>query len=238
MRLLPLPEERDMELHTKLTLLEHMVAIYDDFVSEFDLACEKYCAHCCTANVTMTTLEGYWILSHLEKSGQTNYLETIARGAHAERFVPQVSINRMADICAQDGDPPEEQLNPEAGPCPVLAEDACPLYPVRPFGCRCMVSARNCGKTGFADMDPFILTVNDVFLQHLEHIDAQGYTGNFADVMQYLSSDDNRQNYAAGQLGRPPAGLVANQPVFVLMIPPEHRERVQPLLKQIRSIQV
>ena len=178
------------------------------------------------------------IVAHLEKSGQTNYLETIANCAHAERFVPRVSINRMADICARDGDPPEEPLNPEAGPCPVLAEDACPLYAVRPFGCRCMVSARNCGKTGFADMDPFILTVNDVFLQHLEHIDAQGYTGNFTDVMQFLSSDDNRQSYAAGQLSRPPAGLVANQPVFVLMIPPEHRERVQPILKQIRSIQV
>ena len=87
-------------------------------------------------------------------------------------------------------------------------------------------------------MDPFILTVNDVFLQHLEHIDAQGYTGNFADVMQFLASDGNRQGYAAGRLGQPPQGLVANQPVFVLMIPPEHRERVQPILEQIRSIHV
>ncbi|MFO7661604.1 MAG: hypothetical protein R6X18_03315, partial [Chloroflexota bacterium] len=67
---------------------------------------------------------------------------------------------------------------------------------------------------------------------------AQGYTGNFADVMQYLESDDNRKQYATGQLGPPPDGLVANQPVFVLMIPPEHRERIQPLLGQIRGIQV
>jgi hypothetical protein len=87
-------------------------------------------------------------------------------------------------------------------------------------------------------MDPFILTVNDVFLQHLEHIDAQGYTGNFADVMQFIESGENRQNYAAGQLKAAPDGLVANQPVFVLMIPPEHRERIQPVLTQIRSIQV
>lgn len=227
-----------MELNAKLTLLEHMVDIYDGFVGEFDLACEKYCAHCCTANVTMTTLEGYRIISHLQKTGETQYLETIARQSHPDRFSPQVSINRMADICARDDDPPEEELNPEAGPCPILAKDACPLYAVRPFGCRGMVSARNCGQTGFADMDPFILTVNDVFLQYLEHVDAQGYTGNFADVMQFLDSDENRQNYAAGQLGAPPARLVANQPVFVLMIPPEHRERVQPLLTQIRSIQV
>ena len=227
-----------MELNAKLTILERMVEIYDRFVGEFDLACEKYCAHCCTANVTMTTLEGYRILNHLEKTGETHYLETIGRQAHPDRFLPRISINRMADICARDGDPPDEHLNPDAGPCPVLTDASCPLYPVRPFGCRCMVSAGNCGRTGFADMDPFILTVNDVFLQHLEHIDAQGFTGNFVDVMQFLESDENRQNYAAGRLGAAPDGLVANQPVFVLMIPPEHRERIQSVLKQIRSIQM
>jgi hypothetical protein len=227
-----------MELNAKLTILERMVEIYDRFVGEFDLACEKYCAHCCTANVTMTTLEGYRILNHLEKTGETHYLETIGRQAHPDRFLPRISINRMADICARDGDPPDEHLNPDAGPCPVLTDASCPLYPVRPFGCRCMVSARNCSRTGFADMDPFILTVNDVFLQHLEHIDAKGFTGNFVDVMQFLESDENRQNYAAGRLGAAPDGLVANQPVFVLMIPPEHRERIQSVLKQIRSIQM
>jgi hypothetical protein len=215
-----------------------MVGIYDRFVGEFDLTCKKYCAHCCTANVTMTTLEGYRIVSHLHATGEAEILETIAGQPNPERFIPRVSINRMADICANDGDPPEEQLNPEAGPCSILTDDACPLYPVRPFGCRCMVSARNCGETGFADMDPFILTVNDVFLQHLEHIDAQGYTGNFSDVMQYLATAGNRDNYAAGRIGPAPAGLVANQPVFVLMIPPEHRQRIQPLLEQIRAIQV
>jgi hypothetical protein len=56
--------------------------------------------------------------------------------------------------------------------------------------------------------------------------------------MQFLDSDRNRQNYAAGRLNAAPDGLVANQPVFVLMIPPEHRERIQPVLTQIRSTQV
>lgn len=227
-----------MKLNAKLTILERIVDIYDRFVGEFDLACEKYCAHCCTANVTMTTLEGYRILNHMEQTGETHYLKTIARQAHPDRFLPRISINRMADICARGGDPPDEHLNPDAGPCPILADNTCPLYPVRPFGCRCMVSARNCGLTGFADMDPFILAVNDVFLQYLEHIDAQGYTGNFVDVMQFLESDENRQKYAAGRLRAAPDGLVANQPVFVLMIPPEHRERIQFVLKQIRSIQM
>ena len=227
-----------MDLNTKLTILDRLDEIYDHFTDQFDLACEKYCAHCCTANVTMTTLEGYRIFAHLEKTGETRLLEIIARQSRPDRFVPQISINRLADICARDGDLPEEHPNPDSGLCPVLEDNACPLYSVRPFACRCMVSAVNCGKTGYADMDPFILTVNDVFLQHLEHIDAQGYTGNFSDVVQFLTSADNRSNYAAGRIGPAPAGLVANQPVFVLMIPPEHRQRIQPLLKEIRAIQV
>ena len=227
-----------MDLNTKLTILERLDDIYDQFVSQFDLACEKYCAHCCTANVTMTTLEGFRIYKHLEKNGQLQYLDVISQNAHPERFTPQVSINRLADICAKDGDPPEELLNSDAGPCPVLEDNACPLYAVRPYGCRCMMSARNCGQTGIADMDPLLLTVNDLFLQHLEHIDAQGYTGNFVEVMKFLALDENRSAYADSRLGPAPAGLVANQPVFVLMIPPEHRERIQPLLAQIRSIQV
>jgi Fe-S-cluster containining protein len=227
-----------MNLNTKLTVVEQMFQIYDRFLDNFDLACKKYCAHCCTANVTMTTLEGYRIVSHLMKSKALNTIQTITENSHPERFIPRVSINRMADICSRGGDPPEEALNPEAGPCPVLTDDVCPMYAVRPFGCRCMVSAQNCGETGFADMDPFILTVNDVFLQHIEHIDAQGYTGNFADVMRFLDDEENRQKYAAGRIGPAPEGLVANQPVFVLMIPPEHRERIQPLLKELRSIQL
>jgi hypothetical protein len=227
-----------MNVNEKLTILEQMMDMYDRFIGAFDLACEKFCAHCCTANVTMTTLEGYRILAHLEKVGEKKYLETITRKAAPGRFTPQVSINRMADICSRGGDPPEEALIPDIGPCPMLSDDACPLYPVRPFGCRCMVSAKNCGETGFADMDPFILTVNDVFLQHVEHIDAQGYTGNFVDVMQFFRSEENRDSYAAGRPGKERKGLVANQPVFVLMIPPAHRQRIQPLLTQIRSIQI
>ena len=227
-----------MDLTAKLTILERMLDIYDRFVGEFELACEKYCAHCCTANVTMTTLEGYRIFADLETSGNLKHLETITRLSHPDRFRPRISINRMADICARGEDPPEEHLNPEASPCPVLVDNACPLYGVRPFGCRCMVSARNCGQTGFADMDPFILTVNDVFLQHLEHIDAHGYTGNFTDVMQFLANSENRRLYTSGRLGPPPESLVSNQPVFVLMIPPDHRARIQPLLKEIRGIQI
>ena len=56
--------------------------------------------------------------------------------------------------------------------------------------------------------------------------------------MRFFQSDQNRSNYAAGRPGRTIDGLLANQPVFVLMIPPRHRDRIQPVLEQIRRIRV
>lgn len=229
---------QNMHPDAKLTLLERLMAIYDRFMGQFDPACQKYCSHCCTANVTMTTLEGYRLIAYLEQRGDLHFLESISRKRHPDRFMPRVSINHMADICARGGAPPDEPLDPQAGPCPILEDHACPIYSVRPFACRCMVSAVNCGRTGYADMDPLILAVNEVFLQFLEHVDAHGYSGNFVDVMQFLGSGDGRRQYAAGRGNAPPAGLVANQPASVLMIPPQHRERIQLLLSQIRTLHI
>ncbi|MBW1709950.1 MAG: hypothetical protein JRJ73_08730, partial [Deltaproteobacteria bacterium] len=48
-----------MDLNLKIAVLDQICRIYDEFVAKLDIACEKYCADCCTRNVTMTTLEGY-----------------------------------------------------------------------------------------------------------------------------------------------------------------------------------
>ena len=79
-----------MDLNAKLTILERMVAIYDQFIDDYDLACEKYCAHCCTANVTMTTLEGFRIFDHLEKSDDAQRLEALLGNKHPDRFRPRI----------------------------------------------------------------------------------------------------------------------------------------------------
>ena len=50
-----------MNLAKKLVVLEQIYEIYDNFAKGLDVACKKYCANCCTRNVTMTTLEGYKI---------------------------------------------------------------------------------------------------------------------------------------------------------------------------------
>jgi hypothetical protein len=78
--------------------------------------------------------------------------------------------------------------------------------------------------------------VNNIFLQIIEHLDANGGTGNFSDVLPWLSVDENRRIYQSGQLTGSGSGLVANQPLKFLMIPPEHRIQAEPLIQEIRSI--
>ena len=227
-----------MDTRTKLAVLTIIYSIYEDFISAVDVACEKYCARCCTRNVTMTTLEGVMILDHMVRCGKTDLIGRIKASLPQKRFVPLMTINRLADLCVQGKDFPDEESDVERGICPLLADKECTIYKVRPFGCRCMVSKINCRESGYADMDPFVITVNNLFLQTIEHIDADGCSGNLSDILLFLESEDNRKKYQeTGSVGTE-AKLIPNHPATVLMIPPEHRTRIQPVLKSLRNITV
>ena len=138
-------------------------------------------------------------------------------------------------MCAAGIDPPEEE-QPASGTCPFLSDDLCPLYRARPFGCRCLVSRHDCGKHGYADIDDFVLSVNTVVLQTIEHMDAAGCSGNMLDVLEVMAGQENRQAYKEGKLDCASTGLIANQPLKILMIPPEHRTRMEPILKSLQEI--
>ena len=99
-----------------------------------------------------------------------------------------------------------------------------------------MVSSRRCDETGFADMDPFVVTVNNVILQYIEHVDRDGYSGNLTDLILFMASAENRRRYRDGALDRPPEGLIRNHPVRALMVPPRHRQKIAPLLKALEQV--
>ncbi len=101
-----------------------------------------------------------------------------------------------------------------------------------------MVSKRNCRETGYADMDPLVLTVNNICLQYIEHIDVHGFTGNLSDVLGVMAKEQNRQKYKSSQLKVSGTSLIANRPLKVLMIPPEHRLEAKPILDSLNSIQI
>jgi hypothetical protein len=227
-----------MNLHSKLSVLDQIYTIYDEFANSLDVACQRYCASCCTRNVTLTSLEAYKIADCLVTNGKSELFDVLRSESDKKRFQPLITTNRLAELCMQGKEPPEEENDPAWGTCPLLTNEECPIYPVRPFGCRCFVSRQNCGETGYADVDPFIFSVNNVFLQYIEHIDAAGYSGNLTDMAIFMASEQNRHQYRDGTLNGLYDGLIANSPIKIVLVSPEHREKVEPVLKSLQSVKV
>lgn len=225
-----------MEIEKRLDLLKQMYAIYDAFGTAYQPACHKGCALCCTANVTMTTLEGLLIWNHWASAGSPPPLAALSRAAGRPRFQPKLTINRLAALCVRDEEIPEEAADPDVGPCPLLAEDLCMIYSVRPFGCRAMVSRSDCAEMGAADMPDEVLAANNLVMQFIEAIDVTGLSGNLIDILLYLSDSDRIGKYTGLEKLSPTDVLAANHPIPALMIPPEHQDRLQPLLQSIRQM--
>ena len=227
-----------VDIGDRLTALEQIYAVYDGFCSSLALACQKNCAHCCTTNVTLTTLEGYRVMAHLASTGNLDMIAGLEKMTAIDRYQPRVSINRLAELYAAEAKVPEEEMDVDAQACGLLTDNLCLIYDARPFGCRCFVSRKNCAETGYADIDDFTASVNTVFMQTIEHLDADGCTGNLIDVLQIMAHEQNRQAYADGRLSCEPNGLIVNWELKVLMIPPEHRSNMEPILQELRQIKV
>ena len=225
-----------MDLNSKIAVLDQIYREYEKFVDRLDIACKKYCAECCTRNVTLTTLEGYLIATHMISYGESGLLENIESALPKKRFQPLTTTNRLADLCMKGGDPPEEKHHDSNERCPLLKDNLCPIYPVRPFACRCFVSKKDCRKQGYAEVDPFVLSVNNLFLQVIEHVDSQGFSGNLIDVVKFMASKNNRHNYKGNTLNHQDTALIPNLKISVLMIPPEHRVKITPIFKALQNI--
>ena len=184
----------------------------------------------------MTSLEGYKIADHLIENSKSELFKKIKKESYKKRFQPKITTNKIADLCIQGKEIPDEKIDSSWGSCPLLINDECPIYTVRPFSCRCMVSKTNCIDK--AEMDEFVLTVNNVFLQYIEHIDQQGFSGNFTDVLLFMESEDNRKNYSMELLKNSWKGLIKNMPMSILLIPPEHKNKIKPIINSLQTIKV
>jgi len=223
-----------MALNPKLTVLGNIYKIYNDFSAVLNIACKKRCCLCCTENVTMTTLEGYKVVEGILEKGRGELFGRI-KESRKTGFRPRITINEMAQICSEDIDLPEEDMM-QAGECPLLIDKECSVYEYRPFGCRCFMSTVNCAESGSAIVDDFVVTVNNIFMQVIEHVDSGRFSGNFSDVLQFLESAGNREDLSLGKIRNPPPGLIKNHPLRILMIPPEHREKVEPIVDALRKL--
>lgn len=225
-----------MRIERRLAVLEHLYRVYDRFCGTFDdLACRKFCDACCSRNVTLTTLEGLHLLLGLDAACQDDLLAIVAQGYAENVFRPRYTTNQIAAMCREGREPPEDAVDHDGSRCQFLADAACTYYKLRPFGCRCMLSRHPCGDRGYADVDDWVLTVNTVFLQTIEHIDRPGGFGNLQDVLLALGPEERRAAYRQGQPPSDAKGLIPNKPATMLMVPPEHQERIQPLLAEMQQ---
>jgi Fe-S-cluster containining protein len=227
-----------MEIERKLKALDRIYAVYDGFIRTQQNACKMHCHQCCTTQVTLTTLEAYKICETLPPAERTKLFRRLSEASELKRFQPAITTNALAELCAEDEDLPAENGAAANEKCPLLSQDLCSIYALRPFNCRCFISRAPCAETGCADVEEFVLSVNTVFLQIVEHVDADGCSGNLLDVLGVLANEDKRRACAAGRLHCTGNGLIANRPMQVLMLPPEHRERIEPILSQLRAIRV
>jgi len=224
-----------MGLKQKLMALKRIYALYDQYTEDLEVACQKYCAYCCTCNVSITSLEAANIHQALTEKERAEIRRRLRLQLAKQRYIPKITLNRMAELCANREDPPEETIDPDWGACPLLDNMTCPIYEVRPFGCRCLLSTQNCGVTGYAVIDEYTVTVNYVFSQFIEHLDQNGATGNLADILLATPTESEADTPALNSLL---SGYhwVDNRPIPILLIPPAHLEKISPLINELHSI--
>lgn len=223
----PLWEASDLEL------LKNVYALYQEVIAPFDAVCQQKCSSCCTCNVALTSLEAALMITALSQQEKKDLLTRINDHFPAKRYQPKMTTNRFARLCMEGRDIPEEKNDSSWGKCPLLVDDMCSLYDVRPFGCRALMSEIQCRKNGYAQMPPLALTINDLFLQYIEQADVQGVFGNLSDMLILFLSENLMEN-SAGWVEKPQdKKLVSNEKIAVWMIPPEHRQQVRSVLEQL-----
>ena len=225
-------------LKAKLEALDKIYAVYTSSMADMDIACADKCAHCCTTDVTLTTLEAYHLWQGMDADARYGFQLKLETAPGAARFRPGITTNHLAEICAAGEEPPLEEKPGWDTRCPLLGDDLCKQYEMRPFHCRCMVSRQVCRETGSAEMDDFTVALNSVFLQVIEHLDRPGCTGNLLDLLPLMRSVAFSESYESGNCECSESHLVANRPLTVLMIPPEYKDRLAPVIGALQSIRL
>jgi Fe-S-cluster containining protein len=216
------------DLANRLKALEAIYRHYDQAHSKTDLACHAGCSTCCTRNVTLTSIEAIHILNGYENQHAILH-SRLSNVMEEPRFIPAMTTNRLSELCHANQDVPDETLPETPLPCPFLENDRCLIYSVRPFACRCMNSFSSCHKTGFAEQSEWMVALNTLYLQLIEHLDCNGWSGNLIDLIWHLTVQPLDPEKSSRL-------LVKNRPIRTLVIPPEYRGRISPVIQELWGI--
>ncbi|MDA8136367.1 MAG: hypothetical protein M0T82_17250 [Desulfobacteraceae bacterium] len=220
-------------------VLKKIYSLYDRAMGDVDVApvCTKKCSTCCTCNVTLTRLEAGLLMDSLGAGAKKDLGDRIRRKFPEKRYIPRITTNGFARLCMEEREIPEEENDPAFGTCPLLEDDLCMVYGARPFGCRALLSETHCGREGFARVPPLVLTLNTLFLQTIEHLDQNGFSGNLSDMALFLLSGRSFGRNTGNLHGTCWEGLfVRNEKIPALMVPPKHQRRLKDFMEDLKGL--
>ena len=225
-----------------LTRLEKIYRLLDQALEAYSPACAEGCAACCTCNVTMTCLEADYLVNGLSPEALCRLEERIKEGFPETRYSPEMTTNRFARLCMEGRDIPEEINDPSWGKCPALANGRCSIYEGRPLGCRLMISQTVCMDGGSASIPEMAQSLQNLFVQVVEHLDQDGFTANFSDMLTwYFKHNEDVQasgpdaSLSSTGAGRPD-GAVKNEKIPVIMVPPEHQKALANIISSLSRL--
>lgn len=228
----------EIMINIRLSILDKLFGLYEDIIKDYSMSCKKGCNSCCTRNVTVTSLESFLVSDYILAERGQHFSDSLKKSITLPRFIPKTTSNGFASIIMSGGEEPDEFIDPSWKPCPFLESSGeCGIYDVRPFHCRCMHSEQICEEGGYSVLPPFIVTLNNVFLQYIEHLDKNGFVANLTDAVVWMTDPVNSKSYSQdSELKDLPIDFVRCMPMPFLMVPPEHQEQIRPVLKAVSEI--
>lgn len=220
----------------KEAIYQTIIDCFDTWAADVERACARGCSPCCTQNVTITALEGERILASIRDTGQESWLAArLGQPLSAPR--PRMTTNAFAHACLTGRDvEPEEHAGLSA--CPFLEEDSCGFYPVRPFSCRCFISATRCSASRPAQVSERYLSACTAVMQLIEHLGQKEYWGNMTDVL--LALCDISANHTIAERLDDPARIMqarlrthSARPLPGFLLTEEDETQIRPLLQAI-----
>jgi Fe-S-cluster containining protein len=208
--------------------------IFDQWAAQWTFACRPGCAVCCTHGVTLSESEGERILFFLRQSGRESWLIDRIGGLPIPA-APACTTNEFARACLgqKDIDPGHGIFS---GTCPLLQDNRCSVYSVRPFACRCFVSTISCRPGREAVLPSAYLTASAAVGQLIEHLDQGRLWGTMIALLQHLvtrSSGTTRNKGIQKRQADTAPGLLIARPLPGFLLGEEDYPLVAPLLENI-----
>jgi Fe-S-cluster containining protein len=143
------------------------------------------------------------------------------------------TANERARLCIS-GERFEEDVPPSiTSACPLLKDGRCSCYEARPLMCRMMLSTKECGETGHAEMPSRLLSLTTVCQQLVEDIDRQGWSGYLMHMLPLFENPAFAADYSTEREQVDTGGLRRNRPNPEFLVPPEDRPQIRLWLQDL-----